>query len=72
MRDLARASGARDLNLTTVYVTHDQSEALPLSHEIAVMSEGRVMQVGTPRQIYEQPTDSSSPSSSARPIHRRP
>ncbi len=47
----------RDLNLTTVYVTHDQTEALALSHEIAVMNEGRVVQVGTPRQIYEQPTD---------------
>jgi len=47
----------RDLNLTTVYVTHDQSEALALSHEIAVMNEGRVVQVGTPRQIYEQPAD---------------
>jgi iron(III) transport system ATP-binding protein len=47
----------RDLNLTTVYVTHDQSEALALSHEIAVMNEGRVVQVGTPRQIYEQPND---------------
>src|SRR5204862_4926666 len=45
----------RDLNLTTVYVTHDQSEALALSHEIAVMSEGTVVQVGTPRQIYETP-----------------
>ena len=47
----------RDLNLTTVYVTHDQSEALALSHEIAVMNEGRVVQIGTPRQIYEQPSD---------------
>ena len=47
----------RDLNLTTVYVTHDQSEALALSHEIAVMNEGRVVQVGTPRQIYEQPSE---------------
>ena len=47
----------RELNLTTVYVTHDQSEALALSHEIAVMNEGRVVQVGTPRQIYEQPHD---------------
>jgi iron(III) transport system ATP-binding protein len=47
----------RDFNLTTVYVTHDQSEALALSHEIAVMNEGRVVQVGTPRQIYEQPHD---------------
>ncbi len=45
----------RELSLTTVYVTHDQSEALALSHEIAVMSEGRIVQVGTPRQIYEQP-----------------
>jgi iron(III) transport system ATP-binding protein len=45
----------RDLNLTTVYVTHDQSEALALSHEIAVMNEGFVVQVGTPRQIYETP-----------------
>ena len=47
----------RDLNLTTVYVTHDQTEALALSHEIAVMNEGRVVQIGTPRQIYEQPSD---------------
>ena len=47
----------RELGLTTVYVTHDQSEALALSHEIAVMNEGRVVQIGTPRQIYEQPAD---------------
>jgi iron(III) transport system ATP-binding protein len=45
----------RDLNLTTVYVTHDQSEALALSHEIAVMSDGFIKQIGTPRQIYETP-----------------
>ena len=45
----------RELNLTTVYVTHDQSEALALSHEIAVMDEGRIVQVGTPRQIYDTP-----------------
>src|SRR4029077_16688062 len=47
----------RELNLTTVYVTHDQGEALALSHEIAVMSEGRVVQIGTPRQIYETPAN---------------
>jgi iron(III) transport system ATP-binding protein len=47
----------RELDLTTVYVTHDQSEALALSHEIAVMNEGRVVQVGTPRQIYDAPRD---------------
>jgi iron(III) transport system ATP-binding protein len=47
----------REFDLTTIYVTHDQSEALALSHEIAVMNDGRVVQVGTPRQIYEQPRD---------------
>jgi iron(III) transport system ATP-binding protein len=47
----------RELGLTTVYVTHDQAEALALSHEIAVMNEGRVVQVGSPRQIYETPTN---------------
>ena len=47
----------RELSLTTVYVTHDQSEALALSHEIAVMNDGRVVQIGTPRQIYETPHD---------------
>jgi iron(III) transport system ATP-binding protein len=45
----------RELKLTTIYVTHDQSEALALSHEIAVMNEGRVVQVGPPREIYERP-----------------
>jgi iron(III) transport system ATP-binding protein len=47
----------RELNLTTVYVTHDQSEALALSHEIAVMNEGSVVQIGTPREIYETPAN---------------
>jgi iron(III) transport system ATP-binding protein len=45
----------RELGLTTIYVTHDQSEALALSHEIAVMNEGRIVQVGSPRDIYERP-----------------
>jgi iron(III) transport system ATP-binding protein len=45
----------RELGLTTIYVTHDQSEALALSHEIAVMSEGRIVQIGSPRDIYERP-----------------
>jgi iron(III) transport system ATP-binding protein len=47
----------RDLRITTVYVTHDQSEALALSHEIAVMNEGRIQQVGSPRDIYEKPAN---------------
>jgi iron(III) transport system ATP-binding protein len=45
----------RELGLTTIYVTHDQSEALALSHEIAVMKDGRVVQIGSPRDIYERP-----------------
>jgi iron(III) transport system ATP-binding protein len=45
----------RELSLTTVYVTHDQAEALALSHQIAVMNEGRIIQIGSPRDIYERP-----------------
>jgi iron(III) transport system ATP-binding protein len=45
----------REFGLTTIYVTHDQSEALALSHEIAVMSQGRIIQIGSPRDIYERP-----------------
>jgi spermidine/putrescine ABC transporter ATP-binding subunit len=47
----------RNLGLTTIYVTHDQEEALAMSTEIAVVNQGQVVQVGTPRQIYEQPID---------------
>ncbi len=47
----------RELRITTVYVTHDQAEALALSHEIAVMNEGQIIQVGTPRAIYERPAN---------------
>jgi iron(III) transport system ATP-binding protein len=45
----------REVGLTTIYVTHDQGEALALSHEIAVMNEGRIVQVGAPRAIYDHP-----------------
>jgi iron(III) transport system ATP-binding protein len=48
----------RELKITTIYVTHDQSEALALSHEIAVMNEGRIQQIGSPRAIYERPLNS--------------
>jgi iron(III) transport system ATP-binding protein len=47
----------RELKITTVYVTHDQSEALALSHQIAVMSEGRIQQIGRPRDVYERPAN---------------
>jgi iron(III) transport system ATP-binding protein len=45
----------RDLGITTVYVTHDQSEALALSHSVAVMNAGRIEQIGSPREVYETP-----------------
>jgi iron(III) transport system ATP-binding protein len=45
----------RELGITTVYVTHDQSEALALSHAIAVMNGGRIEQLGSPREVYERP-----------------
>jgi len=44
-----------DLGITTIYVTHDQEEALAMSDRIAVMSAGHVMQVGAPEDIYERP-----------------
>lgn len=43
------------LNITTIYVTHDQEEALSLSDRVVVMSQGKVEQVGTPAQIYNEP-----------------
>jgi putative spermidine/putrescine transport system ATP-binding protein len=43
------------LGITTLYVTHDQEEALSMSDRIAIMDRGRVLRVGTPEQIYEQP-----------------
>jgi iron(III) transport system ATP-binding protein len=45
----------RELGLTTVYVTHDQSEALAMSSRIAVMNAGKIEQIGKPREIYTQP-----------------
>jgi putative spermidine/putrescine transport system ATP-binding protein len=45
----------RDLGITTVYVTHDQEEALELSDRIVVMSAGRIEQIGTPFEIYNFP-----------------
>src|SRR2546423_3749645 len=45
----------RQLGITTVYVTHDQEEALSLSDRVVVMSEGRIEQIGTPSEIYNFP-----------------
>jgi len=48
----------RQLGITTVYVTHDQEEALSLSDRVVVMSEGRIEQIGTPFEIYNFPSTS--------------
>ena len=47
----------KQIGVTTVYVTHDQSEALEMSDVIAVINKGHVMQIGSPREIYFEPRD---------------
>src|SRR3990172_3673657 len=44
-----------ELGVTSAYVTHDQNEALGMSHPIAVMNQGQIVQMGSPREIYERP-----------------
>ena len=46
----------REVGITFVYVTHDQSEALTMSDRLAVMRDGKIEQLGPPRELYEQPT----------------
>ena len=45
----------RDVGITFVFVTHDQDEALTMSDRVAVFDEGRIVQVGTPEEVYERP-----------------
>jgi len=47
----------RRLQMTIIYVTHDQVEAMSISHRVAVMEQGAILQVGTPREIYEMPAN---------------
>jgi ABC-type Fe3+/spermidine/putrescine transport system ATPase subunit len=47
----------RETRTTALYVTHDQEEALSLADRVAVMNRGRIEQMGTPREIYEQPAN---------------
>lgn len=48
----------QDLGITTLYITHDQNEALTMSDRVVVMSNGRIEQAGTPTDIYERPANS--------------
>ena len=52
LKDIHRAIG-----VTAIYVTHDQAEAMSLSDTIVVMGEGEILQVGSPRALYEEPAD---------------
>ena len=45
----------QELGITTIYVTHDQEEALAISDRVAVVNDGRIEQIGTPKQIYDEP-----------------
>jgi len=44
-----------EIHVTTIFVTHDQEEAMELARQIVVMNEGRIEQAGTPRELYESP-----------------
>jgi sulfate transport system ATP-binding protein len=46
-----------DLKLTTLFVTHDQEEAMEVSNRIVILSQGRLEQIGTPREVYEEPAN---------------
>lgn len=48
----------KDLDITTLYITHDQNEALTMSDRIVVMSKGRIEQAGSPAEVYERPATS--------------
>ena len=47
----------RKLGITTIYVTHDQAEAMSMADRIAIMHNGKVLQVGAPEELYERPSD---------------
>jgi iron(III) transport system ATP-binding protein len=60
LRDIVRVEVRRiqhSLGITTIYVTHDQQEALSISDKVVVMREGRVMGVGPPKEIYSRPSN---------------
>jgi iron(III) transport system ATP-binding protein len=54
MRDELRKLQQR-LGITSIYVTHDQSEAMAISDNVVIMNNGNIVQIGSPREIYEHP-----------------
>ena len=47
----------KQLAITSLYVTHDQAEAMAISDKVVIMKDGDIMQVGSPQQIYEYPVN---------------
>ena len=62
----------REVGITFIYVTHDQEEALTMSHRLAVMDDGQVAQVGTPARSTSSRPTRTSPTSSASPTCSTP
>ncbi len=56
----------RELDITTILVTHEQDEALSLSDRVVVMDAGSIAQLGSPREIYEEPRSLYVPSLSVK------
>jgi sulfate transport system ATP-binding protein len=48
----------KEVQVTTIFVTHDQEEALEVSDRVVIMSQGRIEQIGTPEEVYDQPANS--------------
>ena len=60
LREETRAELKRlhqELGITTIYVTHDQGEAMTLAQQLVVLSEGRIQQIGTPEEVYQYPAN---------------
>ena len=55
----------KEIGVTTIYVTHDQVEAMTLGQRVAVMRKGELQQVSSPQELYARPANSSWPGSSA-------
>ncbi len=56
MRDEIRRI-QQEMNITSIYVTHDQSEAMAMSDKVVILNEGIIEQVGTPREVYQKPAN---------------
>jgi putative spermidine/putrescine transport system ATP-binding protein len=61
MQEELKSSLQKELGITFVFVTHDQGEALSMADRVAVFNDGKIMQVGTPEDIYSRPPPALSP-----------